>query len=272
MRLHWRETGASANPVLLCLPGLTRTARDFAHFDRFAAQWRVIAVDLRGRGDSAWAKDVATYSGSTYIDDLQRLLAAAAVVRPVVLGSSIGGLLAIRLAAAVPVSGLILNDIGPDIDPAGLARLRGNAGRQVSWPTWVHAARDLGVRNAELYPDWGLAEWLAFAKKLCRISASGRISFDYDPRIAEPFRVVDGNPAAASWAALATIADLPLLSLRAERSDVLSRAVQAAMSKRLTRMTMAQVPGMGHAPTLVEPAAVAAIAAFLDRLTRGGRK
>jgi pimeloyl-ACP methyl ester carboxylesterase len=276
LRLHWRETGAAANPVLLCLPGLTRTARDFDHFDRFADRWRVIAVDLRGRGDSAWAKDVATYSGSTYIDDLQRLLAAVATganaQRPVVLGSSIGGLLAIRLAAAVPVSGLILNDIGPDIDPVGLARLRGNAGRQVSWPTWVHAARDLGVRNAELYPDWGLGEWLAFAKKLCRVSASGRISFDYDPRIAEPFRVVDGNPAAASWAALATIADLPLLSLRAERSDVLPRAVQAAMLQRLTRMTMVQVPGIGHAPTLEEPAAVAAIAAFLDRLTRGGRK
>lgn len=265
LRLHWLETAApTEKPVLLCIPGLTRTARDFGHLERLSDAWRVIAVDLRGRGDSAVPRDVQTYSGSTYLDDLKLLLAAAGVSRFVVLGSSIGGLLAIRLAAETgAVAGLVLNDIGPNIAPEGLARLRGNAGRQASWPTWVHAARDLGQRNAELYPDWGLVDWLAFAKRLCRVSASGRIVFDYDPRIAEPFRVVDGDPAAASWAALASLARLPVLSLRAERSDVLAPATQAAMAAKLPRMTLVEISGVGHAPTLMEPAAVAALDAFL---------
>ncbi len=265
LRLHWLETAAAtAQPVLLCLPGLTRTARDFGHLERLAPDWRVIAVDLRGRGESAVPRDVSTYSGSTYVDDLTRLLAAAGVARFVALGSSIGGLLAIRLAAETgAAAGLVLNDIGPNIAPEGLTRLRGLAGRQVSWPTWVHAARDLGTRNAELYPEWGLVDWLAFAKRLCRVSSSGRIVFDYDSRIAEPFRVDEGDPAAVSWAALASLARLPVLSLRAERSDVLTSATQAAMAAKLPRMTAVEVPGIGHAPTLMEPRAVAALDMFL---------
>jgi pimeloyl-ACP methyl ester carboxylesterase len=269
LRLHWRQIGpVSALPALLCIPGLTRTARDFGHLERLAGRWRIIAVDLRGRGDSAVPRDVATYSGSTYVEDLKALLAAAGVGRFVALGSSIGGLLAIRLAAETgSAAGLVLNDIGPNIAPEGLARLRGNAGRQVSWPTWVHTARDLGQRNADIYPSWGLVEWLAFAKRLCRVSASGRIVFDYDPRIAEPFRVIEGDPAAASWAALASLANLPVLSLRAERSDVLTPQTQAAMAAKLPRMMVAQVPGIGHAPTLMEPAAVAALDRFLQEIT-----
>lgn len=271
LRLHWLETGPqNALPTLLCIPGLTRTARDFGHLERLASKWRIIAVDLRGRGDSAVPRDVATYTGSVYVDDLQALLAAAGVRRFVALGSSIGGLLAIRLAAETgAAAGLVLNDIGPNIAPEGLARLRGNAGRQVSWPTWVHAARDLGQRNVELYPGWGLVEWLAFAKRLCRVSASGRIVFDYDPRIAEPFRIIEGDPAAASWAALASLAALPVLSLRAERSDVLAPATQAAMAAKLPAMTVVEVPGIGHAPTLMEPEAVAALDAFLAAVAIG---
>lgn len=265
LRLHWLEAGLSAShPVLLCIPGLTRTARDFGHLERLSGSWRVLAVDLRGRGESAVPRDVSTYAGSAYVDDLKLLLAAAGVTRFVALGSSIGGLLAIRLAAETgAAAGLVLNDIGPNIIPDGLARLRGNAGRQASWPTWVHAARDLASRNAELYPEWGLVEWLAFAKRLCRVSTSGRIIFDYDPRIAEPFRVVDGDPAAASWAALASLSRLPVLSLRAERSDVLAPATQTAMAAKLPRMTVVEVLGVGHAPTLMEPTAVAALDKFL---------
>jgi len=279
LRLHWREIPATtdaarARPVLLCIPGLTRTARDFeALGTRLAGQWRVVAVDLRGRGDSAWAKDSLTYMAFTCLQDLGLLLDAAGITRFVALGSSVGGALAMQLTTGhrASMAGAILNDIGPDIDPAGLERLRANVGRQGNWPTWVHAARELGQRNAGIHPDWGLDEWLAFAKRLCRITPAGRIGLDYDPRIADPFRLPHGDGGADLWAAFAALAGLPVLSLRAERSDLLSRKTQAAMASLLPQMTVVEVPGVGHAPSLSEPVAVAAIDAFLDKVQRGER-
>ena len=131
--------------------------------------------------------------------------AAAKVDRFVVIGSSIGGQLALELTLAHrdQMAGVILNDIGPDIAPEGLARLRANVGRQGNWPTWIHAARDLMQRNAGVYPDWGLADWLVFAKRLCRLTPAGRIIFDYDARIADPFKLPHGDVGVDLWAALA---------------------------------------------------------------------
>lgn len=273
LRLHWRDyAGPRDRPTLLCIPGLTRTAADFdALATRLAGQWRLVAIDLRGRGDSAWPKDSLTYVPLSYLLDLRLLIEAAGIRRFVAIGSSIGGVLAMQLTTGhrATMAGAILNDIGPDIEVAGLARLRANVGRQGNWPTWVHAARDLGSRNNDVYPDWGLVEWLAFAKRLCRISASGRIVFDYDPRIAEPFRLPHGDAGSDLWAAFAALASLPVLSLRGERSDVLSAATQQVMAARLPQLQVATVPGVGHPPTLAEPAAVAAVDALLTRVLAG---
>lgn len=273
IRLHWQEMpGPADRPVLLCIPGLTRTAADFeALGERLAGQWRVVAVDLRGRGESAWPRDSLTYVPMTYLQDLRLLIEAAAIGRFVVVGSSIGGVLAMQMTTGhrAMMAGAILNDAGPEIEAAGLARLRANVGRQGSWPTWVHAARDLAARNAGLYPEWQLPDWLGFAKRLCRLSGSGRIVFDYDPRIAEPFRLPHGDAGSDLWAAFAALRGVPVLSLRGEQSDLLSRATQAAMQARLPEMTVVEVPGVGHAPTLSEPVAVAAVAAFLERVLRG---
>jgi pimeloyl-ACP methyl ester carboxylesterase len=281
LRLHWREgpmvagvPAAIANdrPVLLCLPGLTRTARDFdALAQRLAGCWRVVAVDLRGRGDSAWPKDSLSYVSLTYLGDLRLLIETAGIGRFVVLGSSLGGALALQLTTAYrdAMAGVILNDFGPMIEPEGLARLRGNVGRQANWPTFVHAARDLGQRHQAIYPGWGLADWLGFAHNLCRVGPSGRIIFDYDARIAEPFRLPNGDAGVDLWQAFGSLAGLPVLSLRAERSDVLTSATQARMQAALPEMTVVQVPGVGHAPTLAEPVAMAAIDRFLEKLSGG---
>ena len=277
LRLHWREVPATADvptdrPVLLCLPGLTRTARDFEALGaRLAGRWRVVAVDLRGRGDSAWPKDSLSYVPLTYLGDLRLLIEAARIGRFVALGSSLGGALALQLTTGHrdAMAGVILNDVGPGIEAEGLARLRGNVGRQANWPTWVHAARDLGLRHQSLYPDWGLADWLGFAHALCRVGPSGRITFDYDARIAEPFRLPNGDAGVDLWQAFAALAGLPVLSIRAERSDVLTPATQAAMAAQLPGLEMVEVPGIGHAPTLAEPVAAAAIDAFLARVAGG---
>ncbi len=274
LRLHWRElAGNAAWPTLLCIPGLTRNTVDFAALgDRLGGVCRIIAVDLRGRGDSAWPKDAATYVAESYGDDLAQLLVAADIDRFVALGASLGGLLALALVAAYPTraDGIILNDIGPVIAAKGLRRLSANVGRQGNWPTWVHAARDLWLRNADIYPDWGLAEWLVFAKRLCWLNPAGRIVFDYDPRIADAFRQPGGaatdqatGQATDHWPAFAAVAGLPMLSLRGALSDVFDTATEAALAARLPGLTRVTVPGVGHAPTLAEPEAVAAISGFL---------
>ncbi len=228
--------------------------------------WRLIcaaAANRPGRSDSL------SYVPLTYLVDLRLLIETAGIGRFVVLGSSLGGALAMQLTTAHrdAMAGAILNDIGPTIELGGLERLRSNVGRQANWPTWVHAARDLGQRHQALYPAWGLAEWLGFAKNLCRVGPSGRIIFDYDPRIAEPFRLPNGDAGVDLWQAFGALAGLPVLSLRAEYSDVLTRATQARMQAALPEMTMVEVPGVGHAPTLAEPVAIAAIEQFLEKLS-----
>jgi pimeloyl-ACP methyl ester carboxylesterase len=267
LRLHYRDyPGPAERPVLLCLPGLTRNSADFDRLaQRLAGRWRVVAVDLRGRGESAWPRDSLTYVPLTYLLDLGLLLEAAAIRRFVVLGSSLGGALALQLTTGhrAAMAGVILNDFGPVIEPAGLARLRANVGRGGNWPTWLHAARDLAARNAAIYPGWSLGDWLGFAKRLCRLTAAGRIILDYDPRIAEPFRLPHGDAGSDLWAAFAALAGLPVLCLRGELSDVLTPAAVAAMQARLPTMAVAGVPGVGHAPCLDEPVALAAIEALL---------
>lgn len=270
VRLCWHDHHAAsvpaARPTLLCLPGLTRNGSDFGHLAALlGAEWRIVAPDLRGRGESGWARDSLSYVPITYLRDLSLLIEAAAIRRFVVLGSSLGGLLALRLTTAhrSAMAGVILNDIGPATEPAGLARLRANVGRGGNWPTWVHAARDLAVRNAAIYPDWGLNDWLGFAKRLCRISAQGRILFDYDPRIAEPLRLPHGDAGADDWSALESLAGLPVLSIRGEHSDLLSAATQAEMVRRLPGLQAVTVPRCGHPPSLTEADAVAAISRFL---------
>ena len=273
LRLHYRDyPGPADRPTVLCLPGLTRNAADFDQLARrLAGQWRVVAVNLRGRGESAWPRDSLSYVTLTYLFDLGLLITAAEIGRFVVLGSSLGGALALQLTTGhrPAMAGVILNDFGPVIEPNGVARLRANVGRGGNWPTWIHAARDLASRNAAIYPDWSLGDWLEFAKRLCRISATGRISFDYDPRIAEPFRLPHGDAGSDLWTAFDRLAGLPVLSLRGALSDLLTPESQAAMADRLPGLRVVEVAGVGHAPMLDEPAALAAITAILHDVLEG---
>ncbi|WP_416907618.1 MAG: alpha/beta fold hydrolase [Polymorphobacter sp.] len=268
LRLHYREWPGDdpARPALLCLPGLTRTAADFeglaAHL---AGRWRLIAPDLRGRGESAWPRDSLTYVPLTYLLDLGRLLDAAAIRRFVVIGNSLGGHLAMQLTTGhrAAMAGAVLNDIGPVLETEGLARLRANVGRAANWLTWVHAARDLQARNHAAHPDWTLRDWLAQAHRLCRLSSSGRVVFNYDPRIADALRLPGANAGVNLWAAFKGLTGLPVLSLRGVLSDVFSPAAQQDMAARLPDLMVATVPRVGHAPTLTEPAALQAIDTLL---------
>jgi len=274
LRLHYRDyAGPADKPPILCLPGLTRNARDFEGLAaRLAGEWRVIAVDLRGRGESAYAPDPMSYVPLTYVQDIERLSIDLSIDHFVAIGTSLGGLVTMLLASTTRtrIAAAVLNDVGPEIDPAGLERIRGYVGRASSWPTWMHAARALAEMNAAIYPNYGLTDWLAMAKRIYRLNANGRVVQDYDMKIAEPFRLPGGEAGIDLWPALDGLKPVPTLIVRGETSDILS---QATLERMLDRMPLARavtVAGVGHTPTLDEPEAVEAIRALLDRVPADG--
>ena len=270
LRLHYRDYAGSADrPVIVCMPGLTRNVRDFEGLAaRLSPEWRVITVDFRGRGESAYAKDAMSYVPLTYVQDVERLLTDLKIDRFVAFGTSLGGIVTMLLAATghAKLAGAVLNDVGPVIEAAGLDRIKGYVGKTSSWPTWIHAARALGETNAVVYPAYKLEDWLAMAKRLYRLTRGGRIVPDYDKNIAEPFRLPGGEAGVDLWPALDAMRDVPTLIVRGAVSDVLSDATAVAMKGRLRAADYVTVAGAGHAPTLDEPDAVAAINALLARV------
>lgn len=270
IRLHARDyPGDPGQLPLICLPGLTRNARDFDDLARAqAGSRRVIAVSFRGRGESGYAKDPMTYVPLTYMQDLEVLLGEQGIARFVGVGTALGGIVTMLLAAADRgrIAGAVLNDVGPEIEAAGLHRIRGYVGRGSSCPTWLHAARTLQDNHREIYPDWALEDWLAMAKRQYRLTGAGRIVLDYDLRIAEPFRVPGAEAGPDMWGALDGLASTPVLVVRGERSDVLGRATAERMVERLPAAELVSVPGVGHAPTLAEPAVAEAMQRLLARV------
>jgi pimeloyl-ACP methyl ester carboxylesterase len=271
LKLHYRDyPGRADRPPLLCLPGLTRNARDFENLARrLAGEWRVICVELRGRGDSAYAKESATYNPVQYADDLAMLFEEAAIERFVAIGTSLGGLLTMILAMTGPqrLAGAVINDVGPVIEAAGLERIRGYVGQGRSFPTWMHAARALEETQSLAMPDFKIADWLAMAKRVMTLSGNGRIVFDYDMKIAEPFNAPGAAIDVDLWPGLEALKDKPLLIVRGELSDLLSEATLKQMTGRLPKAMTVTVPRVGHAPTLDEPEAQAAIGRLLSLVT-----
>ncbi len=256
--------GAASAPAL-CLPGLTRNARDFEALAlELARTRRVLSPDLRGRGRSDYDPNAANYHPGTYLRDVLELLAAARAARVLAIGTSLGGLLTLLLAGAKPgaLVGAVLNDIGPVIDEAGLARIRGYVGKSGALRTWDDAAAACRAANGAAFPDFGAGDWLAFARRTCVATPDG-VRFDYDPRIAEPFAGAGAAPAAADpWALWAPLAHVPTLAIRGAHSDILSAATLAEMVRRKPDTRVVTVANRGHAPLLDEPEALAAIRAF----------
>jgi pimeloyl-ACP methyl ester carboxylesterase len=269
LRLHYRDfAGPSDKPPIICIPGLTRNARDFEGVaERLAGDWRVICVELRGRGESAYAKDPMTYVPLTYLQDIEALIRELGLERFILFGTSLGGLITMLLSMTgeTRVAAALINDIGPVLETRGLERIRGYVGRSQSWPTWLHAARHFSEMLGDVYPEWELDQWLLFAKRVCRLNAHGRIVFDYDMRIAEPFKLPGGATGFDLWGAFAGLRGVPTLVLRGALSDLLSDETLARMKDENPALESVVVPGVGHAPTLEEPEAVAAIDRLLAR-------
>jgi pimeloyl-ACP methyl ester carboxylesterase len=270
LRLHYRDyAGDASRPPILCIPGLTRNARDFEGVAaRLAGDWRLICVDLRGRGGSDHAKDPMTYVPPVYLEDLEALIAELNLERFILFGTSLGGLMTMLLSmrGGGRIAAALLNDIGPVIESRGLDYIRSYVGRAQNWPTWLHAARELRELQGDRYPDWALDDWLVFAKRLCKLTSSGRVVFDYDMRLAEPFRAPAGESGFDLWTAFAGLEGIPSLVLRGDLSDLLSPETVERMIAENPAMEAATVPRVGHAPTLDEPEAIAAIERLLSRV------
>ena len=277
LRLHYRDyagpgAGPEAKAPVICIPGLTRNARDFEDLAaRLATKRRVLSLDLRGRGDSAYAKDPATYTPLTYVADLQALLDQAGITRFVAIGTSLGGLVAMLFAAghADRLAGAVFNDVGPEVSGVGLARIGGYVGQGRSFETWMHAARALQESQGEMFPDFDIADWLTLAKRSMTLGSNGRIVFDYDMKISEPLAASAPTSTGAAppdlWPLWRVLAGRPVLVLRGAMSDILSPETAARMIAEVPDAELVTLPRIGHAPTLDEPEAVAAIERLLDR-------
>jgi pimeloyl-ACP methyl ester carboxylesterase len=213
LRLHYREyAGDTSRPPILCIPGLTRNARDFEGVAaRLKGDWRLICVDLRGRGDSAYAKDPMSYVPLTYLQDLEALIRELALERFVLFGTSLGGLMTMLLAMSggERIAGALLNDIGPVLERAGSTiSAPMSASRRTGRPGCTPPA-SCARRSATAIPTGKLDQWLVFAKRIAKLNASGRIVFDYDMRIAEPFSVPGGESGFDLWSAFAGLKGVP---------------------------------------------------------------
>ena len=267
LRLYSRvyASAAADAAVVLCLHGLMRNSRDFGELAvHLAARHRVIVPDMRGRGLSARDPNFNNYQIPVYLQDVLTLLAGLGAAHASIIGTSMGGLMAMLLAATQPklVSRIVLNDVGPEVDPRGLERIRGYAGRAAPVRSWAEAAAQVRADYGAAWPNLSDARWDEIARLSYRANAQGVPEVDADPLIREPLR--DTSRAAPDlWPLWGALARVPILAIRGAHSDILSVTTLARMQRGKPDLQVLQVANRGHAPLLDEPECVAAIDRFL---------
>lgn len=267
LNLYARDYSGEGVPVL-CLHGLTRNSADFeALAAQLSPHYRVIAPDVRGRGLSDYDPEPMNYQPGVYAQDVFALLKHLDLARCVVVGTSMGGIMGMIMGAMAPQSliGLTLNDVGPELDPAGLTRIAAYTGKVEPACDWAEAAERCRTSNAQAFPDYGEADWLAFARRTYRETPDGPAPA-YDPNIAVPFKAAEGAAPPDMWGLWDALAAIPMLAIRGGLSDLLSPATLEQMQARHPDLRAVIAPGRGHAPMLDEPEAVTAIIAFLQAM------
>jgi pimeloyl-ACP methyl ester carboxylesterase len=263
------ETGA---PVI-CLHGLTRNSRDFEVIaPRIAALGRrVIVPDMRGRGQSANDPDPAHYVPAVYAQDVLKLMDDLSIPKAVFIGTSMGGLITLVIAATAPdrIAASVLNDVGPQVNTSGLTRIASYVGNVQPVATLQEAAAAVRATNGSAFPDKldDDAFWLTFARRTFRTRDDGQFELDYDPLIALAFADFDADaPAPDLMPYFQALASKPVLSVRGEHSDILTADGAERMRNASERVEAITVQGRGHAPALDEPDAWDAILDFLARV------
>jgi len=271
LQQYYRDYG---NPfegaeIMLCIPGLTRNSRDFSHVaDQFAPHFRVIAVDLRGRGKSDYDPQPERYQPVTYVSDISALLAHLSVDSVHICGTSLGGIITMILQAMKPgvVKSAIINDIGPEIDPKGIAHIKTYVGKTPILESWEQAVMLMKAGAAKIYPDFTHNQWEDFTARLF-VMRDGRPVPDYDPNIAKPFESDTDTAAPDLWPVFQAMISVPTMLVRGDLSDLLTVATAEKMQQQHSDFKLVSVPRVGHAPILNEDSVIAAFDTWIKRFS-----
>lgn len=259
--------GTSKVPVM-CLGGLTRNSKDFAAIGKaYGAERRVICPDMRGRGQSEYDPDWRHYRPETYVADIRDLLCALGIHQVVVIGTSLGGILAMALGAAMPtvLCGLILNDVGPRVETRDLDKIVSYMKNPPTLATWLEAGAHLRAAFGDQVPLEGDGIWAHAARSSYVERAPGQITYDWDDNLVKPI-LADKTEVYDLWHLFNSIRRFPVLVVRGEISKILSVETLTAMHQAHPGMRSITVPGLGHAPTLGEPVCIEAIKTFLTEI------
>ena len=264
-RMAYTEWGARDNPrVLVCVHGLTRNARDFDWLaEAMSAHYRVICPDVVGRGQSGRLLDPSGYAIPQYVADMVTLIARLNVDTVDWVGTSMGGLIGMALAAQAgsPIRQLVLNDVGPIITVDALHRIAEYVGVDPTWATVDEAqayVRQISTPFGQLTDE----QWRHLTEHSIAQRPDGRWGFRYDPRIAEPFRAAFVGKDIDLWPIYERIAS-PTLVIRGAESDLLGRDTWQQMGSRGARAELAEIPGVGHAPMFFSDDQIALVRNFL---------
>jgi pimeloyl-ACP methyl ester carboxylesterase len=267
LKLYYRDyAGDPSKAPVLCLPGLTRNSADFDRSaSHIAPARRVIAVDQRGRGRSQYDANWLNYHPGMYVDDMWILLRELGVDRVIVIGTSLGGVMAMVMASVRPqqLAGVVLNDVGPELEIIGSRRIQSYVGKSHDIGGWDEAVAHLKQTFSSVYPDLTDDRWREFARSSFQDDANGRVRYAYDPKIAELMRLLPYGAVPPMWYAYAALRAIPTLAIRGELSDLLSLHVFERMRREKPDLHCLSVPNRGHAPMLHEPVCATAIDRFL---------
>lgn len=255
----------AAAPSVLCLHGLTRNSRDFIELaEHLQSNYRVLIPDVRGRGRSDYDPVWQNYHPGTYVNDMWTLLDFLQLSRVIIIGTSMGALMGMLMAAQKPehIAGLVLNDAGPELDPVGLARIAQYAGKLQPVTTWAQATAQTRSVYGDALRGLSAAQWRAYTQKSFRERDDGVPVPDSDPKIGDALRTAATAPQNI-WPVYQQIVRTPILAIRGEYSDILSAATVARMAREKPDLRAITVANRGHVPLLNEPDCLPAIDKFL---------
>jgi pimeloyl-ACP methyl ester carboxylesterase len=275
LRLYARDYAGASGPAklpVICIHGLTRNSADFEEIAPWIAALgrRVLAVDVRGRGNSAYDPDPSHYNPIVYANDVIKMAHDLGIERAVFIGTSMGGLITMTVAMRRLrlIGAAILNDVGPALSPRGLERIASYAGRGEVLASWEDAASYTRSINELAFPANTSDDWDKWARRAFTESAPGQLAMRYDPNIAVPIRTgkIKASSLLARYAFRRLARNRPTMLVHGALSDLIEKEQVALMRAAAPTLTYAEIPGVGHAPMLTEPEALAALRAFLGRV------